>query len=75
MKNLLETFQNVSRGPKTTVVGAIIMAFGGYMIYETDDKLNLTYNSIEVVLFVLGAWLFLLSDDVLKNKKNEDKRE
>ena len=70
MKNPIEMFQNVRKGPKTTLVGALIMAFAGWMIYKAE--VTLTYTSIEVVLFLLGTWLFLLSDDIFKKKGEQD---
>lgn len=80
MKELLSVMQNVTKGPKTSIVGLLMFLGGGYMIYEdwktpgAEDLL--TYTSIEVGIFFVGLYLFLSSDGVLLKKpkeKDEDK--
>ena len=74
MKNLnpMELLKNVKKGPKTSLLGLTLMCFGGYMIYKTDAKVDLTYTSIEVVVFLLGTWLCAISDGFFVNNDEDD---
>jgi len=74
MKDALELLKNVQKGPKTSIIGAIMMVFSGYLIYETEG--DLTWASVEVGLFVLGTYLCLTSDGLfLKNKKDDTSKD
>ena len=70
MKELLDLTKNVQKGPKTSIVGALLLLGGSYMIYASNA--TLTYMSIEVGIFVTGLYLFLTSDTGWFKKKEED---
>ena len=69
MKEILEIIKNVKRGPKTTIAGIILSAFGGYMMYSLEGSLE--WASVEVGIFIAGAYLCLISDTEFKKNKNE----
>lgn len=76
LKEVINVFGNVAKGPNSTIAGIIVSCLGGYMIYHTEGDID--YVSIEVGLFLLGLFLFLSGDSVLgivKRKKNEDPEE
>ena len=70
MKDVIGLLGNVKKGPKTSIIGGLMMAFGGYLIYETEA--TLTWASVEVGVFVLGLYFFLTSDTLL-NDTSKDK--
>jgi fucose permease len=61
MKGILEVFKNVKGGPRTTIIGALLMAFGGFLIYNTET--TFTWVSVEVGIFILGTYLCIINDD------------
>ena len=73
MKDLLEVAKNVKKGPKSSVVGALMIIFGGYLIYDNDQ--TITYASVEVGLLIVGLYLFLTSDGVFTKNKDEDDKD
>lgn len=73
MKEILDIFKNVKKGPKTSLFGAIMMVFGGYLIYEQEATLE--WVSVEVGIFILGAYLCLTSDGLFFTKKGENDAE
>lgn len=73
MKEVLELFKNVKRGPKTSLFGALMMAFGGYLMYSQETTLE--WVSVEVGIFIVGAYLCLTSDGLFFKKKGEDDAE
>lgn len=66
MKELLEIFKNVKKGPKSSIVGTLLMIFGGYLMYVTED--SFTWTSVEVGVFILGVYLCLTSDWIFNDK-------
>lgn len=67
MEKILEIFKNVKGGPMTTIVGAIFFALGGITIWNTYQSENVVaWASVEVGLFVIGAYLLFKSDEWLK---------
>ena len=69
MKELLEIAKNVKKGPKSSIVGALLFVFGGYMIYSSEN--TMTYMSVEVGVFIVGLYLFLTSDGLFHNKEDD----
>ena len=70
MKELLDLAKNVQKGPKTSIVGALMILFGGYMIYDNDQ--TITYASVEVGLFIVGLYLFLTSDGIFTKRVKDE---
>ena len=70
MKDLLDIAKNIKKGPKTSIVGALMVLFSSYMIYSNEQ--TLTYTSVEVGLLITGLYLFLTSDGIFTKKKDED---
>lgn len=70
MKEIFDLLKNVKKGPKTSLIGALMMVFGGYLIYVTEGDLN--WASVEVGLFALGAYLCLTSDGLFIKNKTDD---
>ncbi len=61
MKEVLGIFKNVKRGPITTAVGCVFMAFGGFMMYQVGfDKVE--FNSVSFGIVAIGAWLLVSKD-------------
>ena len=77
MNELLKAMQNVTKGPKTSLVGLIMFLGGAYMIYEDwkNPKTSLTYASIEVGIFAVGLYLFLSSDGFFLKRSTGPKEE
>ena len=76
MRELLSVMENITKGPKTSIVGFLMFLGGGLMIYEDwkNPETTLTYASIEVGVFFIGMYLFLSSDGIFfKNKKKDGK--
>lgn len=68
MEAILKIFANVKGGPMTTIVGAIFFGLGGVTIWKTYTSENLVaWASVEVGLFVIGAFLLFKSDEWLKS--------
>ena len=65
MKEVLQALKNVKGGPKTTVIGALMMILGGVLIYTAD--FTFTWASVEVGIFIVGVYLCLIND----SKKDE----
>ena len=49
-----------------------MMVFGGYLIYQHDTEVDLTWASAEVGIFILGVYFCLLSDSVFKKKEKRE---
>jgi len=58
---LLKLFKNVKKGIVTTLVGSLLMSFGGYLIYVSEKEITLT--SVELVLLLIGVVLLVSPDD------------
>lgn len=65
MKELLNLVKNIKAGPRTSVVGGILGIFGAYLIYTSEEALD--WMSIEVGLLLIGTYLCLSSDSILKS--------
>ena len=75
MNEIIKLFQNVTGGPMTTIVGGIFFALGGMTIWQTyQSEHTVAWASVEVGLFVIGAFLLFKSDNWLKSffPNNED---
>ena len=70
MKDVFDLLKNIQKGPKTSIIGFLMMVFGGYLIFVTEG--DLTWASVPVGLFALGSYLCLTSDDIFFNKKKDD---
>lgn len=79
MNELLKVMQNVTKGPKTSIVGLLMFLGGAYMIYNDwkspSEENQLTYTSIEVGIFFVGLYLFLSSDGIFLKKPKEEKKD
>ena len=73
LKEIFKTFDNIAKGPNSTIAGVIVSCLGGYMIYHTEGDID--YVSIEMGLFLLGLFLFLSGDSILGIHKKKDKEE
>ena len=69
MKEVIEIFKNVKKGPKTSFFGTLMMVFGGYLIYVQDATLD--WVSVEVGIFIIGTYLCLTSDGLFFKKKED----
>jgi hypothetical protein len=71
MKEIADLLKNVKKGPKTSIVGALMMIFGGYLIYNNETDLE--WASVPVGLFAMGAYLCLTSDSIFSKKDDKSK--
>lgn len=60
MDKIISILGNLNGGPKTTIVGAAFMLFGGYLIYSSEQEL--TWVSIEVGMIGIGLFLLFTPD-------------
>lgn len=64
MEKLTGLLKNVKGGPVTTAVGVVLMALGGYMMYEIGFE-DIEYTSLPVGVMFAGVYM-LVSKDVGK---------
>lgn len=62
MIDLIPYLKNIHGSPKTTILGAILILFSGYLIYENRDNLDTIQFVINGGLISAGITLFLLED-------------
>jgi hypothetical protein len=65
--------KNVKKGPKTSVVGTLMMIFSGYLIYTSEASLD--WASVPVGLFALGTYLCLTSDGLFIKNENDGSKD
>ena len=68
LRDVTDLLKNIKGGPKTTIVGAVLILLSSYMMYTKD--FTLTYTSIEAGILALGIYLFI-ANDKLKVDNNE----
>jgi hypothetical protein len=57
MDKIIKMFSNIQGSPKTTIFGALVVLFSGFLFLTSDD--SITTNSIEFILFTLVFISFL----------------
>ena len=73
MEKILDLFKNVKGGPMTTVVGVIMFALGGWATWTTYKSDNvIAWVSVEVGIFIVGAYLLFKSDEWLRHLFKKD---
>ena len=60
MDKFIKMFGNIHGSPKTTIFGALVILFSGFLFLTSDD--SITTNSIEFILFVVGVRFFFKTD-------------
>jgi hypothetical protein len=60
MDKFIKMFGNIHGSPKTTIFGALVVLFSGFLFLTSDD--SITINSIEFILFVVGVRFFFKTD-------------
>ena len=60
MDKFIKVFGNIHGSPKTTIFGALVILFSGFLFLTSDD--SITTNSIEFILFVVGVRFFFKTD-------------
>ena len=60
MDKIIKMFSNIQGSPKTTIFGALVILFSGFLFLTSDD--SITINSIEFILFVVGVRFFFKTD-------------
>jgi hypothetical protein len=60
MDKIIKMFSNIQGSPKTTIFGALVILFSGFLFLTSDD--NVTTNSIEFVMFCVGILFFFKTD-------------
>lgn len=60
MEPIFKLLTNVKKGPITSVLGAVLLCFGGYLIYTSEQ--TTTYMSFEAGIFFGGIMLLVLPD-------------
>ena len=63
MEQIIKLLKNFKKGPITTALGFLFIAFSGYMIYMTYEVKDLGIGSIEFILLIIGL-ILLVSPDV-----------
>jgi hypothetical protein len=69
MKETLDLFKNVKKGPKSTIAGLVLFLFSGYSLFTNEQ--TYTYASVEVGLLITGLYLFVSSDGLIKKKEDK----
>ena len=60
--SVTDLLKNIKGGPKTTLVGALLIVLSGYMMYSND--FTVTYTSIEIGMLGVGIYLFVINDNL-----------
>lgn len=61
MQKIVSLFKNIKNSPQTTFVGSVFMLLGVFIMDKTGYE-DLSYNSISVILFVVGGYLIVSRD-------------
>ena len=73
---LLPFAKNIKGGPKTTIVGGLLFAFAGYMVYTSDKTLLTQLNEDSLLTLVLSlGFICIFLKDYKKPKLPADSRE
>lgn len=72
MKEIIPYIKRIRGSIKSTIVGGLLMTFGGYLLYNSEDALMIgTSTSIIIVGLVL---LFLEDYQIGLSKKKDNER-
>ena len=67
MKEILAIAKNIPQSPKTSIIGTLMCVFGGYLIYSNLGKHDMTYASVEVLMFAGGLFFLLKVDKAVED--------
>ena len=59
MEDIIKLLSNIKGGIISTIIGLLLLGFGGYLIYLSDE---VTWDSVEVGIMFIGVWLLVVSD-------------
>ena len=59
MEAIIKLLSNIKGGIISTIIGLLLLGFGGYLIYLSDE---VTWDSVEVGIMFIGVWLLVVSD-------------
>lgn len=69
MEAIIKLLGNIKGGIITTIMGVLLLGFGGYLIHLSD---GVTWDSVEVGIMFLGVWMLLVSDKWLTSLFKND---